>query len=138
MERKDLLAGAGPAPTHLPIDPATELLSSGTDPAEVAARYPSSSAAWAALAERAYGQGEFVAAYAYARTGYHRGLDQLRRAGWKGYGPVPWAHEPNQGFLRALAALARAAEAIGEDEEAERCQVFLADSSAAAAAKLLP
>src|SRR6202020_1570746 len=81
MERKDLLAGAGPAPTHLPTDPGTELLRSGVDPAEVAARYPSSSAAWAALAERAYGQDEFVAAYAYARTGYHRGLDQLRRAG---------------------------------------------------------
>ena len=43
--------------------------------------------------------------YAYARTGYHRGLDQLRRSGWKGAGPVPWSHEPNRGFLRALAAL---------------------------------
>ena len=46
--------------------------------------------------------GDNVSAYAFARTGYHRGLDQLRRAGWKGHGPVPWAHEPNQGFLRAL------------------------------------
>ena len=76
-------------------------------------------------------------AYAFARTGYHRGLDQLRRAGWKGYGPVPWEHEPNQGFLRALAALAIAADAIGEEDEAQRCQVFLADSSATAAARLL-
>ena len=107
MEHNDLLAGAGPAPTHLPTDPATELLRAGTDPAEVAARYPSSSAAWAALAERAFGQGEVVAAYAYARTGYHRGLDQLRRAGWRGNGPVPWEHEPNQGFLRSLAMLAK-------------------------------
>ncbi len=51
---------------------------------------------------------------------------------------MPWQHEPNQGFLRALAALASAAEAIGEDDEAERCQVFLADSSPVAAARLLP
>ena len=58
--------------------------------------------------------GSRVEAYAYARTGYHRGLDALRRAGWKGHGPVPWEHEPNQGFLRALHALGRAAAAIGE------------------------
>ena len=45
-----------------------------------------------------------VEAYAYARTGYHRGLDQLRRSGWKGFGPIPFSHEPNRGFLRALAA----------------------------------
>ena len=49
--------------------------------------------------------GEPVTAYAFARTGYHRGLDQLSRAGWKGHGPIPWEHEPNQGFLRALHAL---------------------------------
>src|SRR3712207_6893168 len=52
-------------------------------------------------------------------TGYHRGLDALRRAGWKGFGPVPWAHAPNQGFLRALHALGEAAGAIGEADEAE-------------------
>ena len=137
MEHKDLLAGAGPAPAHLPVDPATELLQAGTDPSEVAARYPASSAAWAALAERAFGHGEVVAAYAYARTGYHRGLDQLRRAGWRGNGPVPWEHEPNQGFLRSLAMLAKSADAIDEEEEAVRCQLFLADSSATAAAELL-
>jgi hypothetical protein len=140
MERKDLLAGpglsAGPAPTHLPAHPATEALATGQDPAEVAAKFPSSSAAWAALAERAYGQGEYVAAYAYARTGYHRGLDQLRRAGWRGNGPVPWEHEPNQGFLRSLNMLARSAAAINEDEEADRCRTFLADSSPTAAKEL--
>jgi Protein of unknown function (DUF3151) len=140
MERKDLLAGpglsAGPAPAHLPADPATEALAAGQDPAEVAAKFPSSSAAWAALAERAYGQGEYVAAYAYARTGYHRGLDQLRRAGWRGNGPVPWEHEPNQGFLRSLNMLARSAAAINEDEEADRCRTFLADSSPTAAEEL--
>jgi hypothetical protein len=68
-------------------------------------------------------------AYAFARVGYHRSLDLLRRNGWKGQGPVPWDHVPNRGFLRALAALARAAAAIGEVPEEERCRQFLRDSS---------
>ena len=59
--------------------------------------------------------------YAYARVGYHRSLDLLRRNGWKGHGPVPWEHEPNRGFLRCLALLALAARAIGETDEWERC-----------------
>jgi hypothetical protein len=133
---QDLLGG--PPATLMPDNAEARAALAASDPSEVAARFPSYCAAWAALAERAQEQGDPVTAYAFARTGYHRGLDQLRRSGWKGYGPVPWEHEPNQGFLRALAALAAAAEAIGEQDEAERCQVFLADSSAAAAAKLLP
>jgi hypothetical protein len=95
--------------------------------------YPASSAAWATLAERAMADGRIVTAYAYARTGYHRGLDQLRRSGWKGSGPVPWSHEPNRGFLRCLHTLARAADAIGEADEAARCAQFLRDSDPAAA-----
>jgi hypothetical protein len=131
----------GPDPVLLPVDPAAADLDRGSDPAEVAAVRPTSSLAWAVLAERALEQaggavGGTVAGYAYARTGYHRGLDQLRRAGWKGAGPVPWSHEPNQGFLRALAALARAATTIGEDDEAQRCRAFLADADPAAAAAL--
>ncbi|RST24452.1 DUF3151 family protein [Streptomyces sp. WAC04770] len=59
--------------------------------------------------------------------------DALRRAGWKGHGPVPFEHEPNRGFLRALHALARAAGSIGETEEHERCSTFLRDSSPTAA-----
>ena len=42
------------------------------------------------LAEAALDRGDDVAGYAYARVGYHRGLDMLRRNGWKGAGPVPW------------------------------------------------
>ena len=127
----------GPHPTHLlPNVEAQEALDTGTDPTEVAAHHPDFSAAWAALAERALAGGEPVAAYAYARTGYHRSLDQLRRAGWKGHGPVPWEHEPNRGFLRSLNALGLAAAAIGEDDEAVRCSEFLRDSSPAAAAAL--
>jgi hypothetical protein len=72
-------------------------------------------------------------AYAYARTGYHRGLDALRRNGWKGHGPIPWAHSPNQGFLRCLHTLSQAAAEIGESDEAARCAQFLRDSDPAAA-----
>ena len=132
MTHEDLLGG--PPPTKLPDEPeARTLLESGTDPAEVAARYPAYSAAWAALAETAFAAGRAVESYAYARTGYHRGLDALRRNGWKGHGPIPWEHEPNRGFLRSLHALGRAAGAIGETDEAERCATFLRDSSATAA-----
>ncbi|HVL86009.1 MAG TPA: DUF3151 domain-containing protein [Pseudonocardia sp.] len=126
----------GPDPTYLPEDPAAAELDAGKDPAEVAAARPTSSLAWAVLAEDALAAGATVAAYAYARTGYHRGLDLLRRNGWKGFGPVPWAHEPNRGFLRALGALHRAAAAIGETDEAERTGAFLADCDPAAAAAL--
>jgi hypothetical protein len=127
----------GPSDTLLPDVPeAREALASGVDAATVAASHPESSLAWAELADRAFAAGDAVTSYAFARTGYHRGLDQLRRAGWKGYGPVPWEHEPNRGFLRALHALGRAAEAIGEDDEAARCAQFLIDSSPTAAAEL--
>jgi hypothetical protein len=127
----------GPPPTRLlPNVEAQEAVNAGTDPTEVAAHHPDFSAAWAALAERSLAGGEPVAAYAYARTGYHRGLDQLRRSGWKGFGPIPFDHEPNQGFLRALAALAAAAQAIGEVEEYERCRDFLAEADPEAADKL--
>jgi Protein of unknown function (DUF3151) len=127
----------GPPPTHLPDDPEPrELLASGTAPAEVAAKFPTFSLAWAQLADEAYEGGRVVESYAYARTGYHRGLDALRRNGWKGHGPVPFEHEPNRGFLRALHALARAAKAIGEKDEAERCSTFLRESSQTAAETL--
>jgi len=130
---KDLLGG--PPPTLLPEDPAVALLAT-TDAAAVAAAHPTSYAAWAALADQAFARGAVVESYAYARTGYHRGLDALRRSGWKGFGPVPWSHAPNQGFLRALFALGRAAAAIGEDDEAARVRQFLDDSDPAAAAAL--
>ncbi|AXI78432.1 DUF3151 domain-containing protein [Peterkaempfera bronchialis] len=127
----------GPPPTRLPAETEPmELLAGGASPAEVAAAHPTSSLAWAQLADDAFAAGRVVESYAYARTGYHRGLDALRRNGWKGHGPVPWEHEPNRGFLRALHALARAADAIGEKPEAERCAQFLRDSSPTAAETL--
>jgi hypothetical protein len=131
---------AGPPPTHLPEDPAAAELAAGTATTDVVRTHPESPLAWATLAEEALADRgvDDVTAYAYARVGYHRSLDLLRRNGWKGHGPVPWEHEPNQGFLRALAALAVAADRIGEVREAERCGEFLRDSSPAAADLLLP
>jgi hypothetical protein len=127
----------GPNPTLLPEQPdADKALAAANDPAMAAAAYPGYSAAWAALAQRALDEGDAVAGYAFARTGYHRGLDHLRHAGWKGHGPVPWSHAPNRGFLRALAALARAAAEIGEDTEARRCRDFLDECDPAAAGVL--
>jgi hypothetical protein len=128
---------AGPPPTLLPDEPEPRAaLAAGTDAALVAARFPTSSVAWATLADRAFEGGSVVESYAYSRVGYHRGLDALRRNGWKGHGPVPWTHEPNRGFLRALHALARAAAAIGESDEAARCSNFLRDSDPEAVAEL--
>ena len=123
----------GPAPTLLPDDSAVRrALAEGADPAEVAAANPAVPLPWAVLAEAALAGGRSVEGYAYARTGYHRGLDALRRSGWRGQGPIPWEHEPNQGFLRALNALGRAAATIGETDEADRIAQFLDDSDPAA------
>lgn len=125
--------------TLLPDDPAAAV-PEGVDPLEVAAGHPSSSLAWAVLAEHALGRGDrqgAITAYAFARTGYHRGLDALRRNGWRGSGSVPWEHEPNRGVLRAVWALAQAARAIGEEAEYERCVQLLVDSSATAYAELV-
>lgn len=103
-------------------------LALATDPAglaEVAARHPGCLAAWAALGEAALTADRPVDAYAYFRVGYHRGLDRIRQAGWRGRGRVPWSHEPNRGFLRSLGGLGRAAAVISETGEAERCRAFL-------------
>ena len=127
----------GPPPTLLPEDAAAAALASGDAADSVVRSHPTSSLAWAVLSDQAWAEGRVVESYAFARVGYHRGLDALRRNGWKGHGPVPWEHEPNRGFLRALALLALAARAIGETDEWERCSTFLRDSSATAADELL-
>jgi hypothetical protein len=133
---QNLLAtsGAGPAATQLPPDPAVaQLAVGGADQfIQIVSANPASSLCWALLAEGSLKMGTpegDVAAYAYARTGYHRGLDLLRRSGWKGVGPIPWEHIPNRGFLRALWALSVAAGRIGDGVEQERCEQFLRDSS---------
>jgi Protein of unknown function (DUF3151) len=130
-----------PAMSQLPItepaetritepDGSIQALEGATTPEElvaVAARFPTCLAAWAALGEEALREGRAVQAYAFFRVGYHRGLDRIRRAGWRGSGRVPWSHEGNRGFLRSLRGLHLAAAAIGERDEDERCAKFLAD-----------
>jgi hypothetical protein len=90
--------------------------------AAVAAAHPTFLDAWARLGDLGRDDME---SYAYYRVGYHRGLDRLRQSGWRGSGYVRWTHRENQGFLRALAGLARQAATIGETDEAERCELFL-------------
>lgn len=155
---KDLLA---PPPVKLPEDPAA---GSDLDSAQAIIDHPESPLAWAHRAELklrkvqelldpAGRQGSGnpgedadadaavteakLDAYAAARTGYHRGLDRLRGNGWKGWGPVPFDHEPNRGVLRAIAALAKAAELIGENAEAQRCSDLLKDADPQEAPQLL-
>src|SRR5450830_1057834 len=120
----------GPEPTLLPEE--TEIqagLDAGQEALDLVEKHPTSSLLWAVLAEEAWAEGRTIDSYAYSRVGYHRGLDSLRRNGWRGSGPIPWEHEPNRGFLRALWALSVAAQRIGEDDEAARCAQFLRDSS---------
>ena len=117
----------GPPPTLLPPDPAAGELGAGVSADEAVRNNPTSSLAWAVLSDEAWAEGRVVESYAFARVGYHRGLDALRRNGWKGHGPVPWNHEPNQGFLRCLRSLGRGAAAIGETDEVTRIDAFLDD-----------
>jgi len=129
---------AGPPPTHLPRDPAQDDLDAGLAPGDVVRRHPASPVAWLAVGTLAAAEeADPLTVYAYARVGYHRSLDLLRRNGWKGHGPVPWEHEPNRGFLGCLALLAKSAKVIGETDEWERCRDFLRDSSPAAYDALL-
>ncbi len=88
----------------------------------VAADHPRFVDAWAALGE--LGRDD-IETYAYCRVGYHRGLDALRAAGWRGSGYVRWGRPTNRGFLRALDGLGRQAARIHEADEAERIATFL-------------
>lgn len=90
--------------------------------AGVARRWPRFLSAWVSLGDHAR---DDVEAYAYFRVGYHRGLDQLRQAGWRGSGHVRFAHPQNRGFLLALDGLRRAAGRLGETDEEARCAEFL-------------
>jgi Protein of unknown function (DUF3151) len=127
------LSGGGPPETVLPPDPAearTALEAAMAGPPEgrreavsaVVARWPRFLEAWARLGELARDDVETYAAY---RVGYHRGLDRLRQAGWRGSGYVRWRHPENRGFLLAVDGLRRAAGRIGEVDEESRCAEFL-------------
>jgi hypothetical protein len=127
------LTPSGPPETLLDLEPADALAAldaalarSGEERraaiAETLRGWPRFLDGWARLGD--HGR-DVIEAYAAYRVGYHRGLDRLRANGWRGSGYVRWSHEPNRGFLRALAGLQRTAAEIGEDDEAERCAVFL-------------
>jgi hypothetical protein len=88
----------------------------------VVARFPRFLDGWARLGEFAR---DDVEAYAAFRVGYHRGLDALRAAGWRGSGYVRSVHPENLGFLRSLDGLRRQAGRIGEADEEARCAEFL-------------
>jgi Protein of unknown function (DUF3151) len=89
---------------------------------DVVRAFPWWSEAWAELGALAR---DDVEAYACFRVGYHRGLDGLRRSGWRGSGYVRWREPSNRGFLRCVEGLRTAAAALGEVDEEERCGVFL-------------
>ncbi|AFM06844.1 DUF3151 domain-containing protein [Corynebacterium pseudotuberculosis] len=133
----DMLA---PPPVMLPAD---EAAAEPEITAAVVLRHPASPLAWALLAESRLDAitttdaDALAAAYAFARTGYHRSLDRLRSHGWKGWGPVPYSHEPNRGVLRAIAALARASQLIGDQSEYDRCRQMLSDADPESVATLL-
>lgn len=128
------LSPQGPPTTVLPPfeaearDALVQALSASRDGrrdavADVVGRWPRFLDGWARLGDLAR---DDVEAYACYRVGYHRGLDALRASGWRGSGYVRWADETNRGFLRALRGLAATAGRLGEDDEAERCRLFLA------------
>ena len=127
-----MTAGLGETVLPAPPSEASERLQSalaleGSDRrdalAKVAADYPTYLDAWAELGLSAR---DNVEAYACYRVGYHRGLDALRAAGWRGSGYVRWSRPTNRGFLKSLAGLAEKAAEIGETDEADRCRTFVA------------
>lgn len=111
-----------PAPVMAGLQAAEEAGEPRAALAGIVADHPRSLFGWAALGD--HGR-DPIEAYAAYRVGYHRGLDALRAGGWRGSGFVRWTHETNRGFLRALQGLAATAAAIGETDEAERCELFL-------------
>jgi hypothetical protein len=129
------LTREGPPETVLPAEPddvvaALEQALAIDDPTErrrqvaaIVARRPRFLDGWARLGQLGR---DPVEAYACFRVGYHRGLDQLRQAGWRGSGYVRWDQASNRGFLRSLDGLRATAAAIGESDEEARCAEFLA------------
>jgi len=88
----------------------------------VAALFPNSIEVWKTLGQHGRDSIESYAAY---RVGYHRGLDALRKNGWRGSGYVRWHHASNQAFLSCLSGVQTISEEINDLAEAERCYIFL-------------
>jgi Protein of unknown function (DUF3151) len=90
----------------------------------IARQYPTCLSVWASLGELVLPD-DVISAYAFFRTGYHRGLDRGRASGWNGSQQLRWDDETNRGFLRCLYGLMLAATEIGETSESERTRDFL-------------
>jgi hypothetical protein len=90
--------------------------------AEVVAANPTLITGWAELSPLG---ADPVERYAYARVGYHRGLDALRANGWGGRGFVRWSQPTNRPLLICLVRLRAAAAEIGEVDEVARLTDFL-------------
>tara|TARA_B100000131_G_C17948217_1_gene545320 strand:+ start:238 stop:678 length:441 start_codon:yes stop_codon:yes gene_type:complete len=89
---------------------------------EIAGNFPASIEVWKTVAINGR---DSIESYAAFRVGYHRGLDALRKNGWRGSGYVRWRHPSNRAFLECLLGLQKISEKIGDLEEAERCRIFL-------------
>ena len=104
----------------LTLDPPARRIAVG----ELVAEHPTYIEGWAELATLG---SEPIERYAYARVGYHRGLDALRANGWGGSGLVRWSVPTNRPFLTCLVRLRETARTIGEVSEVARIDAFLRD-----------
>lgn len=121
-DRKDVVLPAADTAFKEAMDEAVFAEDERAALSAVVASDPTYLDAWAHLAE--HGR-DAVERYAYARVGYHRGLDAIRGNGWGGNGFVRWEHESNRGFLRCIARLRDYAKDLGERDEVLRLEDFL-------------
>jgi len=126
-QRHETVLPPEPAEAEVALEAALRDPDRGSALRAVVARWPAFLDGWARLGQATLATGDLAAAYAFARVGYHRGLDRLRKHGWGGVGLVRWAQPTNRGFLRSLQLLLVTAAALGELEESTRCRQFLLD-----------
>jgi hypothetical protein len=125
-DRHDTVLPEPPADAREGLAAALEVEPAGRRSAvsAVVADHPTFIEGWAVLATLG---DEAIERYAYARVGYHRGLDALRANGWGGSNFVRWSHPTNRPFLTCLVRLRDAAAEIGETDEVARIASFLVD-----------
>lgn len=121
-DRHETVLPAAPADVRARLDEARQASDAKAAVARVVGDHPTSLDGWGTLAALA---DEPIERYAYARVGYHRGLDALRGNGWGGRGFVRWSEPTNRAFLTCLVRLRDAAADIGESAEVARIDGFL-------------
>ncbi|WP_353807904.1 DUF3151 family protein [Agromyces sp. SYSU T00194] len=118
---------------YLPDETAVREALQGGGRSEVAGivgAHPQSPLAWAELADIADSEGRVTDSYASATVAVDRAREALREVGWQPGDAVPWAHEPNRAYLRALDAKRRAANVLGIAAEAVAAAEELAAADA--------